>query len=258
MRPTDYIASLFKPSGGPGGESAAYDFDPIGSYFYNCPAEEGVFQIVDAETTADLDLNAVFEKIDRTTSRVGQQYLYARLRTLRGEEDAADFDRRVGAFENDDELMQRCAGHLARLAGDDAYDLCRLIFDTLVRVRRIGLIYALTAAAAAALLLAPFYPALLLLFVAIYAVNMYIHYSNTGFPFYDILDLRSAGIVHLGIRYYNICCLSGQIHNHIRKSFRFEKQFCRSFFLHKISHIYHTGDCTFFFCLGKGFVVDDR
>ena len=64
MRPADYIASLFKPSGGPGGESAAYDFDPIGSYFYNCPAEEGVFQIVDAETTADLDLNAVFEKID--------------------------------------------------------------------------------------------------------------------------------------------------------------------------------------------------
>lgn len=118
MRPTDYIASLFKPSGGPGGESAAYDFDPIGSYFYNCPAEEGVFQIVDAETTADLDLNAVFEKIDRTTSRVGQQYLYARLRTLRGEEDTADFDRRVGAFENDDELTQRCAGHLARLAGD--------------------------------------------------------------------------------------------------------------------------------------------
>ena len=153
MRPADYIASLFKPSGGPGGESAAYDFDPIGSYFYNCPAEEGVFQIVDAETTADLDLNAVFEKIDRTTSRVGQQYLYARLRTLRGEEDAADFDRRVGAFENDDELMQRCAGHLARLAGDDAYDLCRLIFDTPVRVRRIGLIYALTAAAAAYLVL---------------------------------------------------------------------------------------------------------
>lgn len=178
MRPADYIASLFKPSGGPGGESAAYDFDPIGSYFYNCPAEEGVFQIVDAETTADLDQNAVFEKIDRTTSRVGQQYLYARLRTLRGEEDAADFDRRVGAFENDDELTQRCAGHLARLAGDDAYDLCRLIFDTPVRVRRIGLIYALTAAAAASLLLAPFYPALLLLFVAIYAVNMYIHYSN--------------------------------------------------------------------------------
>lgn len=66
MRPTDYIASLFKPSGGPGGESAAYDFDPIGSYFYNCPAEEGVFQIVDAETTADLDLNAVLK---RSTAR---------------------------------------------------------------------------------------------------------------------------------------------------------------------------------------------
>ena len=147
MRPTDYIASLFKPSGGPGEEPAAYDFDPISSYFYNRSAEEEALQTIDAETTADLDLNAVFEQIDRTTSRVGQQYLYARLRTLRGEEDAADFDRRVGVFENDDELTQRCAGHLARLAGDDAYDLCRLIFDTPVRVRRIGLIYALTAAA---------------------------------------------------------------------------------------------------------------
>lgn len=96
MRPTDYIASLFKPSGGPGEEPAAYDFDPISSYFYNRSAEEEALQTIDAETTADLDLNAVFEQIDRTTSRVGQQYLYARLRTLRGEEDAADFDRRVG------------------------------------------------------------------------------------------------------------------------------------------------------------------
>ena len=178
MRPTDYIASLFKPSGGPGEEPAAYDFDPISSYFYNRSAEEEALQTIDAETTADLDLNAVFEQIDRTTSRVGQQYLYARLRTLRGEEDAADFDRRVGVFENDDELTQRCAGHLARLSSDDAYDFQRLIFDTPVKVRRIGLVYALTAAAIVSLLLAPFYPLLLLLFMAIYAVNLVIHYGN--------------------------------------------------------------------------------
>jgi len=178
MRPTDYIASLFKPSGGPGEEPAAYDFDPISSYFYNRSAEEEALQTIDAETTADLDLNAVFEQIDRTTSRVGQQYLYARLRTLRGEEDAADFDRRVGVFENDDELTQRCAGHLARLSSDDAYDFQRLIFDTPVKVRRIGLVYALTTAAIVSLLLAPFYPLLLLLFMAIYAVNLVIHYGN--------------------------------------------------------------------------------
>ena len=75
-------------------------------------------------------------------------------------------------------MEERIEPRHVKIVGDDAYDLCRLIFDTPVRVRRIGLIYALTAAAAASLLLAPFYPALLMLFVAIYAVNMYIHYSN--------------------------------------------------------------------------------
>ena len=46
MRPTDYIASLFKPSGGPGEEPAAYDFDPISSYFYNRSAEEEALQTI--------------------------------------------------------------------------------------------------------------------------------------------------------------------------------------------------------------------
>lgn len=178
MKPTDYIASLLKPSRSPEEESAAYNFDQVSSYFYNSPTRDDAFQTIDAETTADLDLNAVFEKIDRTTSKVGQQYLYARLRTLRGEEDARDFDRRTEIFEQDEALTQRCEKHLSRLSNEDAYDFQRLIFETPVKVRRIGLVYTLTAVAIVSLLLAPFYPLLLLLFIAVYAVNVVIHYGN--------------------------------------------------------------------------------
>ena len=178
MKPTDHIALLFRASQGSGEAPAACDFDRVSSYFYSRAAEDQALQTIDAETTADLDLNAVFEKLDRTASCVGRQYLYARMRTLRGREDAADFDRRAETFDRDEPLAARCVKHLARLAGEDAYDLHRLIFDTPEKVRRIGLVYTLTAAAVVSLLLAPFYPPLLLLFMAIYAANLVIHYSN--------------------------------------------------------------------------------
>ena len=77
MKPTSYLSALFRPSAPPAGERPPCDFDLISRYFYNCPAED-TCHTIDAETTADLDLNAVFERIDRTTSKVGQQCLYAR------------------------------------------------------------------------------------------------------------------------------------------------------------------------------------
>ena len=97
MKPTSYLSALFRPSALPAGERPPCDFDLISRYFYNCPAEDASHTI-DAETTADLDLNAVFERIDRTASKPGQQYLYARLRTLRGTEEVQEFGRRTDHF----------------------------------------------------------------------------------------------------------------------------------------------------------------
>ena len=177
MKPTNYITALFRPSALPAGERPACDFDQISRYFYNCPAGDAC-QTIDAETTADLDLNMVFERIDRTTSKVGQQYLYARLRTLRGAEDAHTFGRNQDCFADNGELADNCAKSLARLTDEDAYGLQNLIFDTPAKVRYTGLVYPLTLLAVASLLISPFYPLFLLLFMAVFAVNLYIHYSN--------------------------------------------------------------------------------
>lgn len=178
MKPTTYISALFGPSGLPGGERPACNFDLVSRYFYNCSAEEAALQHIDAETTADLDLNAVFERIDRTTSRIGQQYLYARLRTLRSAEDAGAFGSNTDCFAANGQLTENCIKSLGKLADDDAYELQNLIFDTPAKVRYIAWVYPLTALAVASLLASPFYPLFLLLFMAVFAVNLYIHYTN--------------------------------------------------------------------------------
>lgn len=179
MHPSFPLASRFRSPERPEPERAACNFDLIGRYFHNASAEDPGLQVIDAATAADLDLDAVFERIDRTTSCVGRQWLYARMRTLRGAEDAAAFGLRTERFAGDEALAARCSRHLARLADDDAYDLQNLIFDTPVRVRRIGLVYALTAAAAGSLLCAAcVHPLFLLLFALVFAANGYIHFSN--------------------------------------------------------------------------------
>ena len=178
MKPTAYLTTFLGLPGASGEKRAACNFDLTSRYFYNVSSEESFFQTIDAETTADLDLNAVFERIDRTASKPGQQYLYARLRTLRGTEEVREFGRRTDHFAGNARHAEQCAQHLSRLSDDDAYDLQNLIFDKPEQVRRIALVYLLSAAAVVSLLLSFLYPLLLLLFLAVFAANMYIHYSN--------------------------------------------------------------------------------
>ncbi len=178
MKPTAYITAFFDRTVPTQGEAAAYNFDRISSYFYHTSAEETCFQIIDAETITDLDLNVVFERIDRTTSRVGQQQLYARLCMLRGESDTQRFVQRTEHFSKNPELSAQCIKHLTLLTDDDAYELQNLIFDTPAQIRNIGLIYLLTGCSTLSLLLSPFYPPLLLFFLGIFVANLYFHYSN--------------------------------------------------------------------------------
>lgn len=178
MEAADRFRAILGPKGTPPTDGDAYDFDRIGSYFYNSASETECLQTIDAETTSDLDLNAVFERIDRTTTRVGQQSLYARLRTLRGEAETAAFGRDAARFAADPSLAERCTAHLGRLCDERAYELQNLIFDIPARVRGIGAAYLFGALAAASLLAALFHPLFLLLFAATFAANLYIHYDN--------------------------------------------------------------------------------
>jgi len=59
----------------------SFDFESIESYFRK-KKHSTAFQALSDKTCNDLDFEELFMFIDRTTSRVGQQYLYNKLRTI--------------------------------------------------------------------------------------------------------------------------------------------------------------------------------
>ena len=58
------------------------DFNLINQFFKNYKSPKNVFQVISDNTWEDLDMNEVFRFLDRTTSKIGQQYLYYKLRTI--------------------------------------------------------------------------------------------------------------------------------------------------------------------------------
>ena len=59
----------------------SFYFESIEKYFRN-KNHTGAFQILSDKTCNDLDFNELFMFVDRTTSKVGQQFLYNTLRTI--------------------------------------------------------------------------------------------------------------------------------------------------------------------------------
>ena len=59
-------------------EGEYFNFKDIGQYFIKTN-KDSAFQVISDQTAIDLDINKVFQFIDRTSSKIGQQYLYYKL-----------------------------------------------------------------------------------------------------------------------------------------------------------------------------------
>ena len=59
----------------------SFDFDNIESYFRK-KDNSTAFQSLSDKTCNDLDFQELFMYVDRTNSRVGQQYFYKKLRNI--------------------------------------------------------------------------------------------------------------------------------------------------------------------------------
>ncbi len=134
---------------------------------------------LDPRTWADLDLDAVFRRLDRTASAVGQQVLYARLRAPASDREAlAAFDdlvTRLGSAPGVRDLARKA---LSRLSARNVYGLPSLLFGLLPpRPALAPLFPVLTAAALVASVLAFFSKGAILLLAAICAVNIVVRLS---------------------------------------------------------------------------------
>lgn len=158
-----------------------YDFSLIGRYFYNATASiDNFYQVVSDKIRDDLNLDSLFQFIDRTSSKIGQQYLYYKLRTLNKDvETLKKFDALVELMSSDITLRQFCQIELQKLNSPNVYYLEEIIHGKEIKKPHWAiLVYLLSAGAVINICLAFKYPVALLLLLPIYLINMVIHYLN--------------------------------------------------------------------------------
>jgi len=142
------------------------DLTAIAAYYRHLADANGDDGFLDDRTWADLNLDDLFADLDRTVSVVGQQVLYARLRSmpLGGHLDA--FEALVAKVTSDAPARERAQVGLARLRDSSGYDLWRLTQPGVMRTQPWhAMVPFLALAMLAALLAVPFFPQALLLIV---------------------------------------------------------------------------------------------
>ena len=108
---------------------AVFDLVKIKWYFENNVSKQA-YQVLSAQTCTDLDFDSFFIRVNGTSSCVGQQYLYDRLRRIPYESEMTGNEELITYLKNNTKSALRCRKWLSRLAHDDAYYICSLFHDT--------------------------------------------------------------------------------------------------------------------------------
>jgi hypothetical protein len=108
------------------------DYDWIPLYFRYRQTDEA--NTVDDKTWTDLEMEEVFARIDRTTSVIGRQYLYAILRIYNGDNFNLEKQRRnalYSLFRTDKDLREKIQRALYPLHHSDSAYLTTLLYEEL-------------------------------------------------------------------------------------------------------------------------------
>lgn len=107
-------------------KSAYFNFNQI-ERFFKQKNHQNTFQILSDRTCSDLDFEQLFEFLDRTNSRVGQQYLYAKLREISNDTSSIDMkERLIEKLRDDEEFRVEIQLQLSKLDKQEAYYISTL------------------------------------------------------------------------------------------------------------------------------------
>jgi hypothetical protein len=157
----------------------SFNFESVEKYFRK-KDHRNDSQVLSDKTCNDLDFNELFMFADRTTSKVGQQYLYNMLRTI--PQDNKNLTRQEKIIEQiteDAGLRIKIQLQLETLAAQNAYYITSLFQDEHIqRPKWYFIIPVLSFTSLICILLLPFTPQYFYVLLAVVIVNMIIHYWN--------------------------------------------------------------------------------
>jgi len=156
-----------------------FDFDRI-ALFFNHENHEKEHQVIDDRTLKDLDYKELFISLDRTSSSIGQQYLYSKLRVIPLQASQSQiYDDYIKHLTENKEQKEEAIIQLSKLNNQGAYFLQRLFFgESIQKPKWFWLIQGLSISLVASLLISILFPAVLLLALLFASVNTLIHFWN--------------------------------------------------------------------------------
>lgn len=156
-----------------------YNFETIEKFFRNADTSEA-YQVISDKTCNDLDFNEFFMFADRSTSRVGQQYLYYMLRTFPGAEDRiSKHEKLINRLVNDEEFRLKIQLPLDSLNHVNTYYITSLFQEKhLEKPSWFFLIPLLSFSNLLSMLLLPFIPQFFFITLIVTIINLGIHYWN--------------------------------------------------------------------------------
>jgi len=157
----------------------SFDFDIIEKYFKN-KNNSDAHQVLSDKTCNDLDFDDLFMFLDRTNSKVGQQYLYNKLRTIKLDEQQTKLNEDlILKLSNDPELRISFQKKIESLKHKDAYYITTLFQEEhLEPPKWFFVIKLLSFTSLFSLVLSFFYPLFFLVLIGVFCVNFVLHYWN--------------------------------------------------------------------------------
>jgi len=156
-----------------------FDFEIIARYFQKTPNKSGAFHVISDRTAYDLDLDELFKFIDRTHSKIGQQFLYYKIRSIENKDSLKDFDALTRFFGTHPSIRLKFQLALSNLNSERAYDLEKLIHDTTIEKPPYHkFLIPLAITALFSIIMALFYPAFILLLIPVFSINLIFHLKN--------------------------------------------------------------------------------
>lgn len=157
----------------------SFDFERISLYFLNANHTDA-HQIVDDRTLNDLDFEDLFISMDRTSSSIGQQLLYSRLRAIPADSSQSKrYDQYIDYMNLNPDQKENAIIELSVLNNHGAYFLQGLFFgDQIAKPKWFWLIPTLSISVVLTLLLSVFYNQAIIAAILLISVNTFIHLWN--------------------------------------------------------------------------------
>ncbi len=156
-----------------------FDFEKIEKYFLKTDNSDA-YQVVSDRTCQDLNFDELFQFLDRTTSRIGQQYLYKKLRVIDKNKNAGrQIENLSQLYAQNESLRFRVRKLLMKLNHTNAYYITTLFQDEYIK-QPVGIttIRLLSFTSLVSALLIPFFFPAFFIFLLVFITNLVVHYMN--------------------------------------------------------------------------------